>query len=460
MAQANTIGGPGGQVDINFTAGGSQYSLSYVDTLVGAIDNILNNGGTITSVSANTSGAAYFPGTQVTQSDPIYLLSPSTVQVGLQTFDIETPGYVIATIGGNVALNGDSAGGDTVIVVGVSPQTTVNTFASDNLIVFIDGNNTYDGAGSTGGDTVVGGTGNDMITTGAGNTTVNAGGGYDIITLNDSGAGYYNDQVYLDSGHAQVYADGTGDYVVATTEGQTVSGAASPLGSGAALTVVLLPNSDGTANGNDLINAGGAYTNVIDESSNNTVNGGSGGLTFIGGGNVTASINIGGSTALIFGNTGDNLIVGDIAGSTFGAVFSAGGGNETLNGAAANGNLLLFGAGQVDGVGATDSLIGGAGNDTLVGGAGAETLIGGAGANTFLIDFYASENAELTITDFNPDDTLAFGHYSAADVAAALAAGQDVNGSFVITFATSNSTVTFTGITSASQLEGHTIIFN
>ncbi len=459
MAQANTIGGPGGQIDVQFTAGGSQYSLNYVDTLVGAIDNILNNGGSITQVGPNTSGAAYFPGVQFTDLEPIYLLSPSTVQVGVQTFDISTAGYIIDTIGGNVALNGDSAGGDTVIVVGVSPSTTVSTFGADNLIVFVDGNNSYDGAGSTGGDTVVGGTGNDTITTGAANTTVNAGTGYDIITLNDTGPSAYNDAVYLDSGHGQVYADGTGDYVVATTEGQTVTGAASPIGSGAALTVVLLPNSDGTANGYDIVNAGGAYTNVIDESSANTINGGTGGLTFIGGADVSATVNVGSSTALIFGNAGDNLTLGNMSGAVGGAVIVAGGGNETLNGAAANGNLALYGAGQSDGAGAVDSLVGGNGNDTLVGGAGTETLVGGAGANTFVVDFYAAENANLTIADFTANDTLAFGHYSAADVAAALAAGQDVNGNFVISFDTSSTTVTFTGITSASQLEGHTITF-
>jgi Ca2+-binding RTX toxin-like protein len=458
MAQSQTIsGGSGnGAINISFTATGSTYALSYVDTLVGAIQTILNNGGNTDTVGP-TGGNAFFPGTD-DGSTPIYQLVPDTQTVGEQTYNITTAGYVIDTIGGAVVVNTDSAGGDSILVVGNSEATTVNAAGSDNLIVFIDGNNMYNGSATSSDDTVVGGSGNDTINTGAGATTVNAGTGYDSITLNDNGVGAYNDAVYLDTGRDVVIADGTGDLVVATTEYVTVMGGSGET-SMSNLTVNLLANSDGTASGYDQITGGAGYLTVTDSSSDNTISGGAGGLTFIGGMNITATIDTGNSTALIFGNSGDNLTVGTVAGDTGGALFAAGAGNETLNGAAATGNLARYGASQANGSGANDVLIGGAGNDTLVAGAGAESLTGGAGSNTFLIDAYGAENSNITITDFAGNDSVAFGHYSAADVATALADGQDIGGNFVVTFSESSTTVTFTGITSASQLDGHIITF-
>jgi Ca2+-binding RTX toxin-like protein len=380
------------------------------------------------------------------------------VQVGTQTFDIATSGYVLDTIGGSVAINGDSAGGDSILVTANNPLTTVNTFGSDNLVIFIDGNNYYNGTGSTGGDTVVGGDGNDTINTGAGNTTVNAGTGYDIIYLNDTGTGAYNDQVYLDTGHDLVIAQGTGDLVVATTESETIQGGGAEV-AGDNLTVVLAPNSDGTANGYDLVNGGNAYLTVGDSSSDNTINGGAGGLTFIGGAGISADVNVGAGFAFIFGNSGDNITLSSETGATGGALFVAGAGNETLNGAGTTSNITLYGASQADSASANDVLTAGSGTDLLVAGSGLETLTGGSGASTFLIDAYGSENANLTIGDFAGNDSVAFGHYSAADVAAALAGGTEVNGNFVITFSESSTTVTFTGVTGASQLDGHIITF-
>jgi Ca2+-binding RTX toxin-like protein len=453
MAQSNTIGGPGAPLNIAFTDFGSQFVNNYVDALVGAINSILGGGGSVTNVNEGGSGTAFFPGSPA-PSTPIYNLIPSTV-AGLtsQDFTITTAGYVVDTVGASVVINVDSAGGDSIIVTANNPSTTVNAAGTDNLVIFVDGNNLYNGAGSTGGDTVVGGSGNDTITTGAGNTTVNAGTGYDLITLNDTGAlasgTFFNDGVYLDNGHATVIADGVSDYVVATAAGQTIEGGAAQT-SGSNLTAVLLAGSTG-----DLLTGGAGYMTVIDQAGGNTIAGGAGGLTFIGDANVSDTIFAGATTALVFGNTGDDLTItgsGDI-------LFSASSGNETLDGSAATGNLALYGASQSAGAGsAVDSLVGGAGNDTLVAGAGTESLTGGAGSNTFLIDAYGSQNANITITDFMGNDSVAFGHFTAADVAAAIAAGTQEGANFVITFATSNTTVTFDNATSSS-LSGHTITF-
>jgi hypothetical protein len=455
------IGGSGaGKIDLTFTAYGSPYALSYVDTMVGAIQTILDNGGNTDPQLPDTTGGTIFQGGNAPDSPAtIYQLKPGDGQ-GPLTYSIATAGYVIDTIGGATTINLDSTGGDSVLVAAINPEATVNSAGAGNVIIFVDGNNTYNGGTSTG-DIVIGGTGNDTITTGTGDTQVRSGTGYDSITLNDTGSGAYNDQVYLDTGVNVVLANGTGDYVLATTEGQTISGAADTI-STSNLTVVLLPNGDGTANGNDLVTGGAGYLTVGDASDNNTINGGTGGLTFISATDVTATINLGTTfSAFLYGNSGVDLTVGNVAGDSGGAMFVAGGGNETLNGAAAVGNLTLFGASQPDSVGASDSLVGGSGNNTFVGGAGFETLVGGAGDNTFLVDSVGSNDAALTVNDWNSNDTLEL-NFTAQEVANALSTAQDVNGNYILTFDTTganSTTVTFTGLGDGSALNGHIITF-
>jgi len=456
-AVSQTInGGSGaGTINVTFTAYGSPYALSYVESLVASIDSILAGGGNTDPLLPTSTGGAIFQGGQA-PADPIYQLKPDSVEVGSQTYDILTAGYVIDTIGGSTIINVDSLGGDSILVAAITPEATVNSAGTDNLIVFIDGDNTYNGDSSSG-DTVIGGSGNDTINTGAGNTLVRTGQGYDSVTLNDTGTGAYNDTVYIDSGTNLIIADGTGDYVVATTEGQTIEGGAGET-SGSNLTVLLLPNSDSSADGNDLVTGGAGYLTVGDYSDNNTINGGSGGLTFIGADSVVATINAGTSEALIYGNAFDNLTVGNVVGDSGGATFFAGAGNETLNGATATGNLTLYGASQAD-TGASDSLVGGSGNNTLVAGAGSETLTGGSGDNTFLIDSVAANNSALTINDFTANDTLAL-NYTQSEITQALDGGTEVNGNFVVTFDTTSgsTTVTFTN-TTVTALDGHIVTF-
>jgi hypothetical protein len=465
MDQTFSIGGGSGSGTINltFTANGSNYALNYLDTMVGAIDSLLA-GGANTEPLGPSGYTAFSPDLQAPGGTPVYQLVAGTVQGGTQNFDLSTAGYAIDTVAGSVVANGDSAGADSILVVGLDLSTTVNTFGSGNLVIFVDGDNLFNGSTRGGDETIVGGSGNDTINTGTGRSTVNAGTGNGVIVLNDTGAGAYNDAVYLDTGRTQVFADGTGDIVVATSAGQTVSGAVGPVGPDSALTVLLLPDSDGFADGSDVINVGSAETTIFDESSANTVNGGDGALTFVAGGDISATVNMGNGAAFVFGAAGDDITFStEAAGSDMGgtgeAVFAAGAGNETLNGAAVTGGLLVFGAAQGAGASAEDVMIGGSGSDTLVAGAGAETLVGGTGADVFLIDIFASENANLTISDFGGSDSLDFGHYSATDVANALAAGQEVGGNFVLTFNESSTTVTLTGVTGARALDGHVVTF-
>jgi hypothetical protein len=255
-----------------------------------------------------------------------------------------------------------------------------------------------------------------------------------------------------------VVANGNGDYVVATTEGQTIT-AGSGETSASNLTVVLLPDSDGTVNAHQLVTGGAGYLTVGDASSGDTIKGGSGGLTFISAPNVTDTIDAGGSTALIFGNSGVYLTLGTQTDVGTAASFVAGIGNETLNGAGAAGNLLLFGASQADTGHVVDALVGGSGNDTLIAGTGQETLAGGTGSNMFLVDSVAATNGTITISDFQGADSIGFSQYSPTEVANALSSGYDDGGNFVVRFGESNTTLTFVGITSANQLIGHVVMF-
>ncbi len=458
MSQLETIdGGSGaGSIDVTFTAYGSSYALATIDSLVGAIQTELTGGQNTEPVSP-TGGARLFRGSRLPDATPIYQLIPGSVQGGSPTYDITSAGYVIDTIAGAAVINGDSAGGDSILVVGSDPATTINSFGNGNLIVFINGDNLYDG-GASSGDTVIGGTGNDTITTGTGLTLVRPGTGSAVVTLNDTGPGAYNDTVYIDTGRNLVVANGHGDYVVATTEGQTISGGADET-SASNLTVVLLPDSDGTANGDNLVTGGAGYLTVGDEGSGDTIKGGSGGLTFIAAPGITATIDLGSGAAVLFGSPGDYLALGAQTNIGAAATFDAGTGNETLNGAGATSDLVLFGASQADTGSVADVLAGGSGNDTLIAGAGQETLTGGAGTNIFLVDAIGAANGTITISDLHGADSVAFSNYSQAEVAGAVSSGYDDDGNFVVRFGESNTSITFDGITDANQLIGHVVVF-
>ncbi|HTZ71475.1 MAG TPA: calcium-binding protein, partial [Acetobacteraceae bacterium] len=279
--------------------------------------------------------------------------------------------------------------------------------------------------------------------------------GFSTIYLNDTGSGSeQNDVVWQNEGRSLVYADGTGDQVVASAAGQTVIGGAG-LTSADVLTVALNAGSD-----QSLVDGGGAYANVFENSMNDTINGGSYYMQVFAAANVTGTINAGDGTVVLFGNGGDSFQVGtqyDSNGAATGVTtFIAGTGNETLYGAGATSNLLVFGGSDTT---AVDSLVGGSGNDWFNAGTGSETLVGGGGNNVFLFDSAAAAGGNITIADFTAsNNTAAFSGFSASDVANAIASGQEVNGNFVITFGSTNTTVTFDN-TTASQLTGHIVTF-
>jgi hypothetical protein len=456
MGTAITIAGGSGSDTINFafTVTGTN-TTHYASIFADFVNNRLADGDPLTKLSPLGSANA-IPGGDTTQPG-IYDLLPSSVQGGSNSYIISNPGYIIDSIGGNATVS--SFGHDTILVAAINAATTFNEGGADDKVIFVTGNNTFNGdtgAGGGAGDTLVGGSGFDTFYTGSGATTVNSGTGDGTFYLQDTLVGStVNDHVWLDDGHAIVYANGANDAVVATTAGQTIDGGTS---STSYLTVVLQPNSDGTANGNDLVNAGAGATLVYAANSNDTVNGGSGGLFFVAGPGVTDTVNGGGGETAVFGASGDSITFGNTAGVSTGLTeLIAGSGSETLDGSSAQSGIAFYGTADSTG---SNLLIGGAGNDTLQAGVGNETLTGGAGNNLFVFNGAVDAGGTITISDFagSSGNEIGFTNYDPSQIANAINNGQDENGNFVVTLS-DNTQITFVGVTTASELNGHIINF-
>lgn len=500
---ALTIHGGSGSDTINFafTVYGTN-TTRYATIFTDFVNNRLADGDTITAISPTSSAGALSDGARApgtTGVPAIDVLVPPTINGGTATYDITNGtaangAYVVDSVNGNNTIN-LVTGFDTVLVapVGTNPTTIVNEDQSyRNKVIFVDGYNTFIGdtsanaaQGNYGGvnDTLVGGSGHDTIITGVGvaigtglsdgnfatGVTVNSGTGSDVIYLQDTTAyaagtanyGKFNAHVWLDDGHSTVYANGGADAIVMTTEGQVVIGGTQSVPSGAYDVVVINPNSDGTVNGNDLVQGGTASMFVFDSSSNNTIQdgtvAGAGSMYVVLGGNISANISGGASEMAIFGSGGDTVSFSSGTGSSP-VELVAGAGNETLDAAAANAGVAMYGTSDSTG---SDLLVGGAGNDTLQAGTGSETLTGGGGANAFLLNSAVDQAGNIVITDFNSQDLLAFSGYNASDVANAIAGGtynsgaDNGAGGFVVTLASSDTTITFVGVQNAQQLDGH-----
>jgi len=382
---------------------------------------------------------------------PVYLTD--TVSSGQPlVYTFSTAGYVIDSINGATTINGAAVGGDSVLVAGINNSATVNTFGSDNEVIFVDGNNTYNGAGSTGGDTVYAGSGFDTVTTGTAATTVYSGTGNGTFTLNDtSTSGSTNDIAFLDDGHNVVYADGVNDAVYATAAGQTIIDNSQ---SGFLVVGLSAPGSNG-ADLVNLINSDVSAT-VYAGTGNNTIDAGAGTLTVAEAAGAINFVNVGTGVTSVFGAATNEIVLGSTSATGTG-VFIAGDGNETLAGGAASANLTLFSNGLST---SSDSLVGGSGSDTLVAGGGSDTLDGGIGSNMFILDASVTGGANITIGDFWASSTneLGLSGFSSADVNNILTGGHVSNGSYVVNLS-NGATLTFDGITSGSQLSGHIVTF-
>jgi hypothetical protein len=393
---------------------------------------------------------------------------PALDTTTLYTFDqiggsaLAVGGYLLDEASGASTIYGSGVG-DTVLFAGVNQSGTYVDNGGSDQIIFVSGDNTYDGVNATDGstDTIVAGSGYDTINTGTNDAIVDSGTGKADITLNDTGStGTYNDLVYLDDGQSTVYADGLYDGVVANAAGQTLIGGTVT----GALNVYVLNTSElaSTAAGNDLVVAGAATTAILDDTSSNTIFGGSGVLYAAVGTSVTSASIVGGTGGnYIYGADGSTLTFYASTTDTAPNVLVGNAGSETLNGAASDGNLLFFAGQAPDAVGSVgaatynESLVGGSGNDSFVSGSGFETMVGGAGNNLFDISAQDSTvgGASITIADFGASagNEYEFSGFSGNPVVS------ETDGSNGVTLTlTDNTTVIFLGETAAG-LNGHLI---
>ncbi len=454
MAVTITVPGASGAAPLVFKVTGSSAS-NYAKAFEKAVGtdtvNVLSNAGAAPTAGSNvlneifsnssTTGYALLNGGQST-----------LVDVGIST-----------------TVTGSTAGGDTVLGTGA---TTYDAVGNGNQVTFVDGANVYNGGAATD-DTITGGAGSDSINTGTGFSTVFSGAGSALVTLNDSvgSASTAGGLAYLGDGHATVVANGLFDDVVAATNGQTIFGGTD---SSSTLNIAIEDNTTSSGAAGDVITAGAGTTTVFDSVGGNSIFGGAGVLRFVGGtpaasdstvpgtSSVLAdSIYGGGGSSFIFGASGDSLtFAGDTSGSV--SSFLAGAGNETLNAVNADGRVNFYGSSYTS---SSETLVGsktgfnyfvtGGNASTVMSGSdttgGSESIMGGTGTNIFGIADGGS-TAHITIFDFaSGNDSVSFLGQTASETKADLAAAT-VNATGLTVTLSDNTTVTFVGLNSISQL--------
>lgn len=202
---------------------------------------------------------------------------------------------------------------------------------------------------------------------------------------------------------------------------------------------------------------GGAGTSTLVGGTGGTeqVTIGAGGIAFGAGTNNHSTITSGIGQATIFGGSGS--VVNFVGNQLGGAIFVAGSGNETLNAAGSSTNNT-FNSNSI--ASASQTFIGGTGNDTMIAGAGAATLTGGAGADAFAFFNQATQGKADVITDFDATkDSVYIIGYDSTKSASFLqnnATGPAIAGTGLgVTLTLSDSTtITFSNLSSASQLNG------
>jgi len=256
--------------------------------------------------------------------------------------------YVVDALGGLVN-EGANRGTDTVMA-SITYTLRPNV---ENLVLI--GGGAINGAGNGLNNELTGNGANNVLNGGAGNDTLDGGVGDDTLI------GGADDDTYV--------VDATGDVV---TEGadqgaDTVMASVTYTLGANVENLVLIDAGAINATGNELDNV------LTGNAANNRLNGDAGNDTLIGG-------------------AGNDTYVVDAAGDV--VMEEAGQGTDTVKASAtytlsANvENLVLFGAGAINGTGneLDNVLTGNEANNTLDGGAGNDTLIGDAGDDTYVVD--------------------------------------------------------------------------
>ncbi|WP_165837722.1 beta strand repeat-containing protein [Zavarzinia aquatilis] len=363
--------------------------------------------------------------------------------------------YVVDSAGDTV-VEGRDDGHDTVLAL----SSTYRLGARVEDLTFI-GVGDFNGVGNTLANTITGGAGDDVLNGGRGADLMRGLGGDDTYIVDDAG-----DIV-------EEAADGGIDTVQSTLSYSL----------GAEIENLLLRGSariNGTGNEQDNILTGNAGNNILQGLGGSDALFGKAGNDKLEGGDGGDLLDGGSGDDRLYGGLGDDLYVvdssQDVVSEAHGggrdtvltsASFTLGSGLEDLvmtvsadidgtgNGAS---NIMVGGAGDnvLRGMGGSDFLIGGRGDDTLDGGTGADLLIGGAGNDTLIgggVNGGSSDTFVFgadfgfghdRITDFVADsnaayDIIAFSEGLFDDFTDVLAHSAQVGNDVVITYSTRDS---------------------
>jgi len=198
---------------------------------------------------------------------------------------------------------------------------------------------------------------------------------------------------------------------------------------------------------------GAQMATILGGTGSESITAGAGGVVFAANTDNNATVNSGTGGATIFGapNIAVNL-TGSFGTASKPNLLLAATGNETLNAAGSSGsNLFVAHSGSATGA---TQMIGGSGNDTMLAGAGtgSVTMTGGAGSDVFV--FFKNSVATDVVKDFTAGDSIFIEGYATTGSAAQLQSNATVSGAGVTLGLSDGTTVTFSNLTSASQLNG------
>jgi Ca2+-binding RTX toxin-like protein len=405
------------------------------------IANALAASGTL-SVTSSSGGTIPAPTTvSGTTQDLVLTGNPtSSIPAGYNFIENDVSGPTTITAAAGTSIISSTGGG---LFVETGPATIAasggnnvisQTGAGAILLASGGGNNTITAAGTSG--TVAGGLGANLINESGSGVTVLSTGGTD--TINSSGSG--NLIVGTSSGPGSMSVNETGS-------NDTILGGTNPM------TVTATTATRVYAGAGSLTFVGGAGTaTVLGGTGSESLTAGSGGIVFADNTAPSATINGSSGTVTIFGSSGASDFLTGTAGTAASPDFLiAGAGNETLNGSGNSGaQFLAMGSASV-----SASLIAGSGADTLVAGSGpgSATMTGGSGSDTFVFFKQAAGGAKDVVNNFTPNDSVFIEGYAAGSAAALLQAATVGAGGVTLTLSDGTS-VTFSNLTSPSQLSG------